>query len=318
MAAPEAWLGDGGYARVLALSPARVVKLTSCTATVALLDALALQTRAQRRASALPAVFRCYGPVAVDADGQTFHGYELERLFAPGQLAAMRTARACGDETPPERRITFAARHATQTYRRFQQVRVRFEHQQTRYIRGKQPAWQECLALAGALASERDAFGTEDAFGWLERFVDRHRVELDLLSRGNLLMSAWGTPVLADPVAVQAFETPERGTEPDIDAAASSAFAVLIERVQACHGFEVQVRWHTEGPFDTLAAAQARRDAVLRPGTDAVNADVVPWRSKAHRQRMHAHPVRCVPLWNLPSGARATLAASVRSRARER
>lgn len=318
MADTAAWLGDGGYARVLALSPARVLKLTSCTASVALLDALAADTRARRRPAALPAVFRRYGPVAADADGQTFHGYELERLFAPDELAAMRIARVCSDEAAPERRGACAARHAAQTHRRFARSRERFEREQARYIRGMQPAWQECLALAGALASERDAFGTEAAFGWLERFIGEHRVELDLLSQGNLLMSAWGEPVLADPVAVQAFEPAGEQQQGQLVAANAQppAFAVLLERVHACHGFETRLRWYTEGPFETLQDAQARRDALLGRDTDVVSTEVVAWRSREHRERMHARPTRTVPLWSLPPGARSALAASVRSRIR--
>lgn len=312
MAAPHAFMGDGGYARVLAASPARVVKLTSCAATIALLDALCVETRAQRRPAALPAVFRRYGPVAVDADGVQFHGYELERLFAPGQTEAMRIARVCRDETDATRRTETPARHVAQSRQRFAQLRARFEQHQARCIRGEREPWRECQALAGALASERDAFGTEDTFAWLERFVGRHQVELDLLNRGNLLMSAWATPVLADPVAVQALAPArsESASQP------GSAFAVLVERVQGCQGLEAQVRWHTEGPFETLSAAHERRDALLAPDADVVRVEVTEWRSSTHRERMHEHPVRHVPIWALPRGAGRALNRKIRAKVR--
>jgi len=312
-----AHLGDGGFARVLRLSPARVVKLTSCAASIALLDELYAQQQERATASALPVVFRRFGPLAEDADGIRFHGYELERLFPPGQLDAMREARSCPEDAPKQRRQQQPVRYGNQAYWRFERLRRRIQQAQARHIRGEAPAWQECLNVAGELASERDSFAAEVAFGWLERFIERHRVELDLLAGGNVLLSAWGSPVLADPVAVMAFEPVPQDEAPVAGSGAEqNMHALLVERVQSIRGANARLQWHTAGQFDSQEIAQARAKVLLASDVRCVRTQVAGWRSETHRRLMQDEAEREVAVWSLQESVRQAVLRDVRMQVR--
>lgn len=315
----DAHLGDGAYARVLQVSPARVVKLTSCPASVALLDELHQAQHSEALASALPVVFRRYGAVAEDADGFRFFGYEVERLFPVGQLDAMRTARNCYGQAPEQRREQSPVRYGNQAYWRFERLRRRIASAQARYIRKEQPGWKECLALAGELASERDPFGAEAAFAWLERFIERHQVELDLLMEGNVLLSAWGVPVLADPVSVMAFEPAAAEAMSQVGERAESEaekHALLVERIESVRGAQAGLRWHTAGRFESTQQAEARARVLQASDARCVRTEVVAWRSESHRRAMHEHAERAVPVWSLSEGARQAVLRDVRVQVR--
>lgn len=190
---------DGAYSRVVPFAPHAVLKATICEPTNRLLSALAKRKPTARgpRSLALPAVIESHGLAARDDDGLEYTCWTLERLFSPYDHEGMRHARVCGRETLTRFKPSYQERYCHLHTEEVSKVQDKLAKQQA--IWGHENGWEACahIALAMSLQSTGEL---KDTFLFLQKFVTTHKVALDLLTRGNLLVNLFGEVTLSDPV----------------------------------------------------------------------------------------------------------------------
>lgn len=190
---------DGGFARVVVLDNYTVLKATSCAATNLLFTELrALAKTPNAYPEALPAVMRDYGECVYDQDGIHYRGWEVERLFAPEQTQDMSRARTCGKGRLSATKPGYARRTRQGSEPIHEQLNAAISREQS-ILPAAGSDWRACADLASALAVCTDG-PVREGFLFLEDFVRRHKLQLDLLTRGNLMLDMFGQPVLSDPV----------------------------------------------------------------------------------------------------------------------
>jgi hypothetical protein len=283
-------LGEGAFARVIALQAHLVLKLTSCHASIRLLQQLGARTRQNRAVPALPLVFEDLGVVADGAQGP-YRGFVVERLFVSSRTAEALAARAA--LWPLYRRHRGMAQLPVVRRTDSRRLRRLLADLRERYNRISSAGLSRratSVEVAAEIASMTDDDMME-AFAFLETFIAQQGCDLDL-SPSNMLLSAFGTPVFADPVAPLLEEQDLR------PAPQKPRFAVMgLVPVQR-NGLTVACRWDTLAVADTPESADAEARA-SRQGLVAV--EVLPYRSVRHLQRLrerHATvPVFATPLW---------------------
>lgn len=188
---------DGAYSRVAPFGPHVVLKATMCEPTNLLLRALHRRKSMDATSLALPGVLAYHGPLATDDDGLEYTGWTLERLFEPDDYEGMRHARAVGREALTRVKPSYAQRFCHLRTEQISTVRERLLEFQKTW--GHENGWEACahIALSMSLHTEGDLKKT---FLFLQKFVTTHKVALDLLTRGNLLVNLFGEVTLSDPV----------------------------------------------------------------------------------------------------------------------
>lgn len=289
---------DGAYARVVPQDHATVLKATSCPATNLLFsELLKLAKSGPGTPQALPAVFKDHGLCMEDHDGVRYHVWEVERLFEPDDLDAMQLARVLG-----RARLTRAKpSNRTRTLRGadslLEPLRNAVAQEQSRVP--PQPTWDEHAQVAAALAVRTEG-ALHDAFVFLETFVREHRIELDLLTRGNILVDMFGQPVFSDPVC------PAYGSEstrvPDVDLEATSAereCLVVEVPMELLPGLQVALRYRS-----TFAAPAAVLDQVAQECNELSLAYLRTGIADPQRLALERAPPRFVSVWSVPDVAR--------------
>jgi len=189
---------DGAFARVVVLDPTTVIKATSCPATNLLFEELlSLAKTRGGPPQALPAVFKDLGTCVADHDNIPYRVWEVEHLFIGQDLVEMRHARVLGRH----RLAKLKPGYQTRTARSSEPMLARLQDavRQERSLLPPDLDWQGNAALASAMAVRTEG-ALREAFLFLESFVRRHEMELDLLTQGNLLLDLFGQPVFSDPV----------------------------------------------------------------------------------------------------------------------
>lgn len=161
-------LGDGGFARVIALGNRVVMKATCCPATWRLLSNL---YKSQTGIAGLPLVYQSLGAVGVDADQLVFQGYFVERLFKP---------QTCFQERQRQELTNYFA------------LALQDDHDQSDTALSIQVT-EECMRT--------DKFSLGEAFSMLLPVLNSIPAVLDLTSITNVMFTAKGKISLADPLA---------------------------------------------------------------------------------------------------------------------
>lgn len=161
-------IGDGGFARVIAVNRNVAMKATCCPATQKLLSSL---TERNAATPGLPRVFQKLGKVGVDADHIYFEGYYLERLFKPVMTK----------QEALQREVTsyFTAALEEDVTQSNRQLSIEIA--------------QECIRT--------DRFSLGAAFSKILPVLKALPSVLDLARPGNILFSSQGEICLADPIS---------------------------------------------------------------------------------------------------------------------
>lgn len=286
---------DGGFSRVVPVSPFEVVKFTSCEGTVELLQLL--RKEQGKQALALPAVLENLGPCAKDADGVLYHGWLLERLFVAGAIDDMRRARVTGraklSRVKPayQRASTLTVEpgvvHALQAaLQGIQKERTRPDGNDTS---------ADDLGIATDMAVRTTGI-LRHTFVWLSELLRKNPgMRLDLLTEGNLLVNMFGEPMLADPV-IQDLESLQFG----LAGCASAGVCLGVWLPTRVQGLKVELR-----PY----SSQASSEDDLRELSQRLqllglrNFQEFHEGSKEHLEFLGAPPKKA-PIWELPDVAR--------------
>lgn len=276
------FLGDGAYSRVFAKSEYQALKVTCCKATITMMRELYELAQGKAVPLHLPLIYECLGPVATDADGLTFHGFIIERLFEPEQyrdrLLARQAMRAAGIQDRGCRNITLTV---DESWQRFSSVRESLDQAWDEHYRFERAGWSESATLAGYVASFNEVclLDAGPTFTFLETFVVDTRYELDLNAKGNLLVSAYGLPILADPVAE--IVSPVDASAPG--EFAFCGFAMMELRPVSVGPSTTELQWHTLDHAESPAEADAFIAKRRAEFPHAAEHQVVRWRDSAHR-----------------------------------
>ncbi len=280
---------DGAFARVIVLSETEVLKATCCPATNLLFDELvALRERGVAVPECLPAVMARHGARMTDADGMTYRLWTVERLFAAGDLPGMRRARVLGKEQLSAFKPAYRQRLSRFIAADTSALMAALEEEQ-RYCT-RPGTWQGCadIALAMGLRTEGPMRAT---FLFLNEFVTRHELELDLLTQGNILLDMFGRPCLSDPVAELCEPEPTSVLHPG---------TCLVARIPvSVSGVRMRM-----APWSSLPMQPADRqelaEQLLQLG---LTTQELEWNSEAHRRFM-AQPAVDESIWALPDVAK--------------
>lgn len=161
-------LGDGGFARVVAINNQMALKATCCPATQRLLANL---FESEVDIAGLPLVYQSLGAIGVDADQFEFQGYFVERLFKP--------------QTSSQEKLR-------QEFANFFALALQDDQDQSDTVLSIQIA-EECIRT--------DKFSLGEAFSMLLPILKSIPSVLDLASIANVMFTAEGHISLADPVA---------------------------------------------------------------------------------------------------------------------
>jgi hypothetical protein len=281
---------DGAYARVVVLDDYTVLKATSCPATNLLFEDLrALAKAGDPYPDALPAVFRDHGTCLTDSCGIPFRAWEVERLFRGGDADAMRRARINGRKSLAKLKPAYAKRVSRLEAPSMDALNQALRQEQS--ILGTRTGRQACTDLTGAM-SVRTTGTLREGFLFLEEFVRRHELELDLLTQGNLLLDMFGQPVFSDPVS-ELFPVGESLAR----AASPVELHCLVAEtpVELLSGFQVKTAYRSTFGLgeEALELAQAAcRAAGLRPTR-------LRWDDPL-RTQMLRKPAQVRTLWSMP------------------
>lgn len=269
-------LASGSFSQVFDHGPCEVLKVTCCPATKEL---MALPSRP----AGLPRLVRRLGAVAKDVDGLTYEGYILERLFSPDQWAKESVrARVLASNEANKRgaRGPALCRSEEQDLARLMSL-----------VGGLQPdpldpveaQFDFCLAMAGCTDGQ-----LRDTFLALATQVRQHNWGMDLLTRGNVLLDAFGRIRFGDPVGEvpPARERDQSGPPPTL------AWAVALLPLRQ-KGLKVDARWFAASSA-SAAEAEARTASCHSLG---LQAQVLEDSTKA--QTLLARPAVSLACFNL-------------------
>lgn len=281
---------DGAYARVVPYSDATVLKATSCDATNLLFESLI--TAGRRKSDmpdALPAVLRDHGVCVADRDGIRYRVWEVERLFTPQDEQLRTFARVAGRKQIGVFKPSYRTRTTFDGAATLSDLVRALEAEQS--LLSPAPTWADCAKLAAAM-SVRTEGALRDAFVFLQSFVLTHRVELDMLTQGNLLLDMFGKPVLSDPV-----NSPAQTLTPRFDP--GQPCLVLTVPVELLPQFRVKTETRSTFPL-----APAALDSLAQKCAEAeVPFAQVEWGSPEHSRLLRTKAV-VVPLWDVPDAAK--------------
>jgi hypothetical protein len=294
-------IGDGAYSRVLARNPYSVVKLTSCKTTKKLLDNLSKLPKSAYP-HGLPAVMETWGPAARDADGQTFHGFVVERLFSPADVAKRLRAKRTGFDVVNKYRKVIDSKYLC-VAAEMDYLRDALAAARDRCLTGERETFEEHLDMANQLATMRLPLSMEKTFAFLGRFIRTCKGELDLFTSGNILVDMCGAPVLADPVAEQTDVQHAQATLKKMTGPRRAGYALVVKLLTKVHGATGACHWDTVAVSDDKTALAGADPAdVLPPGVPVLESRVVIQGSAAHT-RLIAQGVSTPELWTLPRAA---------------
>lgn len=278
---------DGAYARVVVTGPYEVVKLNTCKATERLLRALNNLRITERPVPAgLPAVLDKYGSCAVDSQGFTYQGWLLERLFEPNCLDEMKRARVTGKRVLSQLKPGYAKSFSRETNPELlADLNAALAEEQS--LLPDVTLWTHCAQMALNMALRTEG-ALKETFLWLDSFIRRERVALDLLTQGNILVNMFGHPVLCDPVCASSGVAETREAHPDEGLSCLVAYVPVV-----IDGVNVQVR-----ALSTLALTDTElapiREGLLKLGIQGTE---VIFGSSAHRALISEKPT-WRRLWN--------------------
>lgn len=244
-------LASGSFSQVFDHGPCEVLKVTCCPATKELL-ALAV------RPAGLPRLVRRLGPVAQDIDGLIYEGYILERLFSPDRWAQDSTrARVLVTSEAAKRgaRSPVLCQPGQQDLARLLDLVRRL---QPGPLDPAEAQAEFCLAMAGCADAE-----LRETFLALAGQVQRYNWGMDLLSRGNVLLDAFGRIRFGDPVG----EVPPASERAQSVRTPVSAWVLALMPLRQ-KGFQVESRWFAAAMADPEEAA-ARASACAALGLQA-------------------------------------------------
>lgn len=189
---------DGGFARVVDYTAATVLKATCCPATNKLFYQL-LQKRETGIPTPhnLPAIVDSLLGQLVDADGFVYEVWEVEKLFGCDFYKSAAEARATQKMRFAELKPAYRGTLARTTSNMLEPLNAALAS--AKAALGDNATWQSSAEIALAMALQTT--GTlRDTFIFLREFVVCHKVALDLLGQGNIMLNMFGEPCLADPV----------------------------------------------------------------------------------------------------------------------
>lgn len=259
---------DGAFSRIVPLDEVTVLKASSCTATNLLFDELRLLSKYGRAPQALPIVLQDFGTVAQDRDGVQYRLWTVERLFDLSDEDGMRLARTSPLATLDKSRKSAGLRRRTATEDLLTALSKALTQEQAMAASSvSRSSWKTCARVASAMAVRTDG-PLRKAFLFLESFIRRHQVELDLLTQGNILLDMHGQPVLSDPVCADWSGDPPAASPLDTPAGPASdaepeeeQFYLLAQAPVALHpGFRLELRWQTSFGLNQERARQLARE----------------------------------------------------------
>lgn len=282
---------DGGYARVSHLTPFSVLKATCCQSTNELLSDLEKRTKKGLPTPVgLPAVLANHGQSMEDGEGMKYHLWEIERLFEPHDELEIRKARISGRSVLATMKPSYASQVARLTPKVFNEL-VEDLRLAQEPLRGIFPSWDACKEVALAL-SLKTSGELKNTFLYLHDFVVHHRVSLDLLTQGNVMVNCFGYPCLSDPVC-ESYDS--MGISADFPRAEGVDYCVLAMLPVSIQGLQVSLK-----PFCTEAICEASASSVLQAlKEEGVQGEMSTWRSSAHVKHLTA-PMQTAPVWDFP------------------
>lgn len=244
-------LASGSFSQVFDHGPCEVLKVTCCPATKEL---LALPSRP----AGLPKLVRRLGPVAKDVDGLLYEGFVLERLFSPDHWAkesVRARVLASNEATKRGARGPALCRPEQQDLARLLDLVTRLQPDPLDPVEAQ---FDFCLAMAGCTDAQM-----RDTFLALATQVRRHDWGMDLLTRGNVLLDAFGRIRFGDPVGevppARERDQPERIAPP----AWTAALLPLRQK-----GLQVEARWFASSSA-SVAEAEAKAEGCRSLGLEA-------------------------------------------------
>jgi hypothetical protein len=280
---------DGGFARVVILSDLEVLKATSCSATNLLFEELhQLYKKNRPMPPALPAVTGHHGPSVKDVEGLVYRVWTVERLFSAENLPVMRRARLLAKKQLSAVKPSYKTRFKDLDGNGLVHLKDALEQEQKLCV--SPGTWQGCAEIAMTM-SMRSTGELRETFLFLHEFIVRNELELDLLTKGNILLNMFGSPNLSDPVCVPEPSMQMKG------AMSGPCIAAFIP--VSVNGFSVDLAPETSLPLqaEELTALKGELTAL---GLEAME---MSWGSPAHRQFM-AMPAQKRQIFSLPNARR--------------
>ncbi len=243
---PERILGEGSFAVVYQQTPGTVLKVTSCRYSKAFYEHLFELGRSGSAPEGLPLVIECHGLVGRDSDNLKYYGFTLERLLSLDDYAITdpRPIRAEISKIARQSRANLPGALITQCA--LAQGRRQIELAQEMSFAVESACVQDQISwlasrLTGSLQSGLQSLD------FLMRAGKLKFAKLDLAEPSNIMMTAWGLPTLADPVAIGAY-LDEPADRIDFD-----VVWALVPIQQSGH--RVIARWRCYMPNELLASS---------------------------------------------------------------
>lgn len=225
-------LGQGTFARVYSVSPGTVLKVTSCKFSSLLYENLHELFKAGVAPEGFPLVLECYGVVGEDGDRIKQKAFRLERLISVDDFPKMDLFALRADLSKFARagrrnlNSPVASQCEIQVARSRIQQLIELAHQSQGAPLIDQVDWLS-TRVEGTLGSALRLIGK------LLREQNFKYAALDLVRSENLMLTAWGLPCMADPIAL-AGHTPEKVKGFEV-------IWALLARAQ--HGSKVTAQW---------------------------------------------------------------------------
>lgn len=225
-------LGQGTFAHVYSMSPGTVLKVTSCKFSSLLYEKLHELYKAGKAPEGFPLVMECHGVVGEDADRIKQKAFRLERLIAVEDFPKVDLFALRADLSKYARlgrrnlNRPIASQCEIQVARSRIQQLIELAHESHGAPLADQVDWLS-TRVEGTLGSALRMIGE------LLREQNFKYAALDLVRSENLMLTAWGLPCMADPIAL-AGHTPEKVKGFDV-------FWALLARAQ--HGSKVTAMW---------------------------------------------------------------------------
>jgi hypothetical protein len=278
---------DGGFSRVVRYSNRSALKATCCKATNLLLETLwGYKKVGAEVPHNLPAVFQKYGPALTDRENFTFSVWEVEQLFKAEDLDRQKIARATGRKQMSRYKPGYRSQVSALTTNSLGALQRRLEEEQDRF-RGYGD-WTASANIAVAMISRTEG-NMRDTFVFLKAFVEKHKVHLDLLGTGNILVNMFGEPCLCDAVS-DTFEG-----DPPLSLAPGTV-AVVAEVPIKVSGMTVLTQYRASPPISHALAIDISKVCEAQGLVPAI----VQWGSPELIARL-TESVKTKSVWDFPS-----------------
>ncbi|MCC5611004.1 hypothetical protein LC612_30705 [Nostoc sp. CHAB 5834] len=225
-----------------------------------------------------------------DGEGMKYHLWEIERLFEPQDELEIRKARISGRSVLSVLKPSYANQVARLTPKVFNEL-VEDLRLAQEPLRGIFPSWDACKEVALALALKTSG-ELKNTFLYLHDFVVHHRVSLDLLTQGNVMVNCFGYPCLSDPVC-ESYDS--MGISADFPRTEGAEYCVLAMLPVSVRGVQVSLN-----PFCTGAICEESALNTLQALKEVgVQGEVVTWRATAHVKHLTT-ATQTAPIWEYP------------------